>query len=148
MQSVRAKKALGQHFLKDEHIAERIADTLTQYNLPVLEVGPGMGVLTQYLFSRYPMVKLVELDHESVNYLQQVYPELGKDLLFGDFLQMDLDALFPTQPFMVIGNYPYNISSQIFFNILYYRDKVYSAAGMLKREVAARLDSGPGSKEY
>lgn len=148
MQSVRAKKALGQHFLKDEHIAERIADTLTQYNLPVLEVGPGMGVLTQYLFSRYPMVKLVELDHESVTYLQQVYPELGKDLLFGDFLQMDLDALFPTQPFMVIGNYPYNISSQIFFKILDYRDKVYAAAGMLQREVAARLASGPGSKEY
>ena len=148
MQSVRAKKALGQHFLKDEHIAERIADTLTQYNLPVLEVGPGMGVLTQYLFSRYPMVKLVELDHESVNYLQQVYPELGKDLLFGDFLQMDLDTLFPTQPFMVIGNYPYNISSQIFFKILDYRDKVYAAAGMLQREVAARLASGPGSKEY
>lgn len=148
MQSVRAKKALGQHFLKDEHIAERIADTLTQYNLPVLEVGPGMGVLTQYLFSRYPMVKLVELDHESVTYLQQVYPELGKDLMFGDFLQMDLDALFPTQPFMVIGNYPYNISSQIFFKILDYRDKVYAAAGMLQREVAARLASGPGSKEY
>ena len=90
----------------------------------------------------------MELDHESVTYLQQVYPELGKDLLFGDFLQMDLDTLFPTQPFMVIGNYPYNISSQIFFKILDYRDKVYAAAGMLQREVAARLASGPGSKEY
>ena len=145
MQQVRAKKALGQHFLTDLNIAQRIADTISSGR--VLEIGPGMGVLTQFLL-RNPNIDLtaVELDHESVTYLQEWYPELH--LVEGDFLKMDLSTLYPDGEFNVIGNYPYNISSQIFFKLLEYKDRVPVCSGMLQKEVAERLASQPGKKAY
>lgn len=148
---VRAKKALGQHFLHDESVAERIAEILLErQDLPVLEVGPGMGVLTKYLLPHYADTVVVELDHESVDYLEAEYPELrGRRLIEGDFLTLPLDRIFPEgQPFLLIGNYPYNISSQIFFHMLEYRDLIPMAGGMLQREVARRLTSEPGSRDY
>ncbi|WP_329905589.1 16S rRNA (adenine(1518)-N(6)/adenine(1519)-N(6))-dimethyltransferase RsmA [Porphyromonas pogonae] len=150
MSQVRAKKALGQHFLTDLSIAERIADTLEDYkNLPVLEIGPGMGVLTQYLLSKGYDTKVVEIDEESVAYLEKKYSELEGRIISGDFLRMDLQEYFPSdKKFCIIGNYPYNISSQIFFKLLEYRDQVPCCSGMLQREVAQRLASGPGSKAY
>ena len=116
MQQVRAKKFLGQHFLTDLSIAQRIADTLSSAKCPVLEIGPGMGVLTQYLIKN-PNIQLtaIEIDRESVAYLREWYPELH--LIEGDFLKADLSTIFPAGPFCVIGNYPYNISSQIFFTL-------------------------------
>lgn len=149
---VRAKKALGQHFLKDMDIAARIADSLEftdgqRHNL--IEVGPGTGVLTQFLYRRDDVaLKLAEIDSESVEYLRLNYPELGENLIFGDFLKMDLDALFSGEEFCVIGNFPYNISSQIFFKILDYRRSVPQVVGMIQKEVAERLASPPGSKVY
>lgn len=152
---VRAKKNLGQHFLRDEGIARRIADTISPdllpekvkaySELPVLEIGPGMGVLTKYLMETGRDLKAVELDSESVEYLHRVYPDLT--VVEGDFLKMNLDELFPNQ-FALIGNYPYNISSQIFFKVLDYREKIPVVAGMLQKEVAERICSGPGSKVY
>lgn len=155
MQKVRAKKNLGQHFLNDESIAQRIAETISAAelplekrvlsSLPILEVGPGMGVLTKYLIETGRTLKVAELDHESVEYLNKVYPQL--DVLEGDFLKMNLDELFGT-PLALIGNYPYNISSQIFFKVLDYREYVPIVAGMLQKEVAERICAGPGSKVY
>ena len=147
MQEVRAKKFLGQHFLTDLSIARQIADTITLADVPVLEIGPGMGVLTQFLL-RNPAIRLtaVELDHESVAYLREWYPEL--QLVEGDFLKMDLRTLYPDGPFCVIGNYPYNISSQIFFKVLEYKDRIPMCSGMLQKEVAQRLASAPGNKAY
>lgn len=152
---VKAKKQLGQHFLKDEEIARRIADTISGSHLPeearkwadipVLEIGPGMGVLTKYLIETGRKLKAVELDEESVRFLNKVYPSL--DVIEGDFLKMDLDTVYDTD-FVLIGNYPYNISSQIFFKVLEYKDKVPVVAGMLQKEVAERICSGPGSKVY
>ncbi|MDE5869519.1 MAG: hypothetical protein K2H18_04735, partial [Muribaculaceae bacterium] len=122
---VKAKKQLGQHFLKDENIARKIAETISSAELPqnakewgeipVLEIGPGMGVLTKYLMDSGRKLKAVELDSESVEYLAKVYPSL--DVIEGDFLKMNLDEIYPEQ-FALIGNYPYNISSQIFFKVL------------------------------
>lgn len=148
MQKVRAKKSLGQHFLHNLEIAERIADTLVQYNLPILEVGPGMGVLTQYLTTKYPATKVVEIDTESIAYLRVAFPSLIPHIIEADFLTLPLDTVYDGAPFLLIGNYPYNISSQIFFHMLEYRELIPAAAGMLQKEVAARLASGPGSKEY
>lgn len=151
MRGVRAKKALGQHFLRNESVAERIADTLAERgDLPILEVGPGMGMLTKYLLSRYAETKAVELDPESVLYLREHFPALSGDrLIETDFLTLPLDRVFtPGQPFLLIGNYPYNISSQIFFHLLDYRDLIPMAGGMLQREVAVRLTSGPGTRDY
>lgn len=148
MNLVKAKKSLGQHFLKDMSIAKRIAHTLEEHALPILEVGPGMGVLTQYLFGLYPEVKLVEIDQESVRYLREEYPQMGEQLIYGDFLRMDLETLFQGRDFMVIGNYPYHISTQIFFKILTHRNRIKAASGMLQREVAMRIASAPGSKAY
>ena len=148
MKLVRAKKALGQHFLNDLDIAERIAVSLAGMSLPILEVGPGMGVLTQYLLEAYPEVKVVEIDTESVAYLNEQFPSLRKDIIGKDFLRMDLREVFEGRPFMVIGNYPYNISSQIFFHILEYRDLIPACGGMLQKEVAMRLASPPGNKDY
>lgn len=148
---VRAKKALGQHFLHDESVAERIAEILvSRRDLPILEVGPGMGVLTKYLLSIYRDTVVVELDGESVEYLRETFPELqGDRLIEGDFLTLPLDRIFPEeQPFLLIGNYPYNISSQIFFHMLEYRDLIPMAGGMLQREVARRLTSEPGTRDY
>lgn len=145
MQVVRAKKSLGQHFLTDLVVAKKIADTITQG--PVLEIGPGMGVLTQYLLQNSNIrLTAIELDHESVEYLHEWYPELK--VIEGDFLKFDLDTLYPDGIFNVIGNYPYNISSQIFFKILDYRDRVDVCSGMLQKEVAERLASKPGKKAY
>lgn len=148
MRLVKPKKALGQHFLKDLSIAQRIADTLSGYkHLPVLEIGPGMGVLTRFLLEAGHDLYVVELDRESVEYLEEHFPELDGRILAEDFLKMDLDKVFTGQ-FCVIGNYPYNISSQIFFKVLDYKDRIPCCSGMLQKEVAERLAAGPGSKTY
>ena len=148
MNQVRAKKHLGQHFLKDLQVAQRIADSLelTQPT-PVLEIGPGMGVLTQFLIEN-PLVELtaIEIDTESVTYLHEHYPTLK--VVSGDFLKLDLKELYGDNPFMVIGNFPYNISSQIFFKVLEYRDQIPCCAGMIQKEVAERIAASHGSKTY
>lgn len=146
---VRAKKALGQHFLIDLSIAKRIADTVEAYKgLPIIEVGPGMGVLTQYLLEAGHDVTVVELDEESVDFLKINFPQLEGRIVFEDFLKLDLHKIVGDKPFVVIGNYPYNISSQIFFKVLDYKDQVVCCSGMLQREVAQRLAARPGSKTY
>lgn len=146
---VKPKKHLGQHFLTDQNIARRIADSLTAERAPkVLEVGPGTGVLTQYLLQR-PDIELyaAEVDTESIAYLHENYPSLTPRLFEGDFLQMDLTALFP-EGVSLIGNFPYNISSQIFFKVLENRDLIPEVVGMIQREVAVRLAEPPGSRDY
>mgnify|MGYP002857791588 CR=1 FL=1 len=147
MQPVRPKKALGQHFLTDQGVAQAIVSSLVSRG-PVLEVGPGTGVLTQYLL-RDPGIalKVVELDGESVRYLLAHYPTLAPNLYEADFLKLDLGKLFPG-PFAVIGNFPYNISSQIFFKILDYRAQVPEVVCMIQKEVAERMAAPPGSKTY
>jgi 16S rRNA (adenine1518-N6/adenine1519-N6)-dimethyltransferase len=148
IKAVRPKKALGQHFLKDLQIAERIAGTLSGYEgLPVLEIGPGTGVLTRFLLEAGHDLTVVELDGESVAYLKKNFPALEGRIITGDFLQLDLLKLFPPS-FCVTGNYPYNISSQIFFKVLDYKDQIPCCSGMLQKEVAERLAAGPGSKTY
>lgn len=150
MQKVKPKKALGQHFLTDLSVAGQIASTLDDYNgLPIIEVGPGMGVLTRLLLENGHDIKVAEIDSESVGYLQANFPELADEgrILECDFLKTDLNKVFPgDKPFCVIGNYPYNISSQIFFHVLEYKDRVVCCSGMLQREVAERLAAGPGTK--
>lgn len=149
MKSVRPKKQLGQHFLTDQDVARRIADTVDACPaLPILEVGPGMGVLTQYLLPKGRSVKVVEIDTESVAYLKENMPQLGENILGDDFLRMPLDQVFGGQPFVLTGNYPYNISSQIFFRMLEYRDLIPCCTGMIQREVAQRMAAGPGSRTY
>ena len=144
---VKPKKALGQHFLTDLGIARRIADTLDDFkDLPVVEVGPGMGVLTQFLLEKGHNLTVVEIDTESVEYLEANMPALHGHILGEDFLKLDLGALFPERKFCVIGNYPYNISSQIFFHILEWKDDVVCCSGMLQREVAERLAAPAGTK--
>lgn len=146
---VKPKKALGQHFLTDESVARRIASTLDEYKgTPVLEVGPGMGVLTKYLLEDGHDVTVVEIDSESVDYLDRNFPQLKDRILGEDFLKMDLDKVMHGRQFCVIGNYPYNISSQIFFKVLDYKDSIPCCSGMLQKEVAERLAAGPGSKVY
>ena len=152
MSEVRAKKALGQHFLVDLNIARKICDSLgggtSERPCPVLEVGCGMGVLTQFLLRRSDIVVWgAEIDAESVDYLCAHYPEFTPRLMAGDFLCMELRALFP-DGVRVIGNFPYNISSQIFFKVLEHRDLVPECVGMIQREVAERIACPPGSKEY
>ena len=149
MQQVKAKKNLGQHFLTDLSVAQRIADTLLDYReTPVLEIGPGMGVLTQYLIADGHDLKVVELDTESVEYLNEHYPELDGRIISADFLKLNLTEIFGDREFCVIGNYPYNISSQILFKILDYKDQVPCCSGMFQREVAQRVAAPPGSKTY
>ena len=145
MQQVRAKKFLGQHFLTDLTVAQRIAETLSSGR--TIEIGPGMGVLTQYLLKN-PNIHLtaIELDRESVAYLHEWYPELN--LIEGDFLKLDLNQLIPEGEFNIIGNYPYNISSQIFFKVLEYKDRIPVCSGMIQKEVAERIASKPGKKAY
>lgn len=149
MTTVRAKKNLGQHFLKDKAIAQRIVDSLHANAVnKVLEIGPGMGVLTQYLLKKQSFeTYAVEIDRESVDYLNDHYPEMKARIISSDFLRMRLDQLF-NEPFALIGNFPYNISSQIFFRVLEYRDQIPEIVGMLQKEVAERLAAGPGSKTY
>jgi 16S rRNA (adenine1518-N6/adenine1519-N6)-dimethyltransferase len=147
---VKPKKSLGQHFLKNDEICERIASSLTLHGgyKKVLEVGPGMGALTKYLLQNEAFeTSVVEIDRESVDYLNVHYPSLRGRILEKDFLHLNLAELF-NEPFAVIGNYPYNISSQIVFSILDYKDVVPEMVGMFQREVAQRFASGPGSKEY
>ena len=172
MQQVHAKKFLGQHFLTDLSIAQRIAETAYPQQcstdghrqsdraklftregkgennpIQVLEVGPGMGVLTQFLL-KDPNIQLtaIEIDRESVVYLKEWYPELH--LIEGDFLKLNLDIIYPEGEFNVIGNYPYNISSQIFFKVLEYKDRIPVCSGMIQKEVAERIASKPGKKAY
>lgn len=150
---VQAKKSLGQHFLRNAAVAERIARTVENADYPanILEIGPGMGVLTQFLW-QLPgrRVKMVELDRESVAYLQATYPDKTTDgqLLSADFLRLDLETLFTGKTFCLIGNYPYNISSQILFKAVEYRDRIPVISGMFQKEVAERVAAGPGSKTY
>lgn len=148
MIQVKPKKALGQHFLNDLGVAAKITATLDDYvGMPVLEVGPGMGVLTRPLLEKGHDVKVVEIDTESVAYLQREFPALRDGrIIEGDFLKMDLADIFPGQKFCVIGNYPYNISSQIFFKVLDYKDLIPCCSGMLQREVAERIAAPEGSK--
>lgn len=149
MQQVKAKKNLGQHFLTDLSVAQNIADTFIDYrNMPVLEIGPGMGVLTQYLIADGHDLKVVELDKESVEYLEEHYPELENKIISADFLKLDLHEIYGDNDFCVIGNYPYNISSQILFKILDYKDQIPCCSGMFQREVAQRVAAPPGSKTY
>lgn len=149
MRAVKPKKFLGQHFLKDLKIAQAIADTVDVCpNLPILEVGPGMGVLTQFLLQKGRTVKVVELDFESVAYLREEYPALEDNIIEDDFLKMNLQRLFDGKQFVLTGNYPYNISSQIFFKMLDNKDLIPCCTGMIQKEVAERIAAGPGSKTY
>lgn len=149
MKQVRPKKNLGQHFLTDLNVAKAIADTVDAcQEIPVLEVGPGMGVLTQYLTQKERPVKVVEIDRESVEYLNEAYPMLRDNILGEDFLRMDLSKIFEGRQFVLTGNYPYDISSQIFFKMLDNRDLIPCCTGMIQREVALRMASQPGNKQY
>jgi len=147
---VRAKKGLGQHFLKDENIAKKIVNSLSSEINPlnVLEIGPGMGILTKYLLSVINIdLKVIEIDKDSVSYLKIHYPELQNKIIEDDFLDYDLKNIFVT-PFSIIGNFPYNISSQILFKVLEYRDQISEVVGMFQKEVALRIASNPNCKEY
>ena len=154
MKQVRPKKNLGQHFLTDLTIAKRIADTVDEPygDLPVLEVGPGMGVMTQYLVQKNRPFKVVEIDRESVAYLKGTLfrdEQSGESAIIeGDFLRMDLKEVFGGQQFVLTGNYPYDISSQIFFKMLDNRDLIPCCTGMIQHEVAVRMASQPGNKQY
>ena len=162
MKQVRPKKNLGQHFLTDLNIAKAIADTVDDPypELPVLEVGPGMGVMTQFLVEKPRPLKVVEIDRESVAYLSEKFGwQVDSSLLppstfhlpqiiMGDFLRMDLREVFGGQPFVLTGNYPYDISSQIFFKMLDYKDLIPCCTGMIQHEVALRMASQPGNKQY
>ena len=163
MKQVRPKKNLGQHFLTDLSIAKRIADTVDEpyADLPVLEVGPGMGVMTQYLVEKPRPLKVVEIDRESVAYLSERFGwkvESGNllppssflfpQIIMGDFLRVDLNEVFDGQQFVLTGNYPYDISSQIFFKMLDNKDLIPCCTGMIQHEVAVRMASQPGNKQY
>lgn len=149
MKSVKPKKFLGQHFLKDLKIAQAIADTVDACpDLPVLEVGPGMGVMTQFLINKDRPLKVVEIDYESVAYLKENYPKLTENIVEFDFLKLNLEQIFDGQPFVLTGNYPYNISSQIFFKMLDYKNLIPCCTGMIQKEVAERIAAAPGSKTY
>ena len=169
MKQVRPKKNLGQHFLVDLNIAKRIADTVDEpfADLPVLEVGPGMGVMTQYLVEKPRPLKVVEIDRESVAYLKEKFPEFSRGeedisnlvplkdeplkdraIISGDFLRMDLTEVFGGQPFVLTGNYPYDISSQIFFKMLDNKELIPCCTGMIQHEVAVRMAAQPGNKQY
>ncbi len=147
MSEVRAKKHLGQHFLTDRNIAKKIALSLEAKGYSnVLEIGPGMGVLTGYLIERgFENFKVIEIDNEASDYISRTFRNL--ELIKGDFLRLNLDSCFDGK-IGIVGNFPYNISSQIFFRVLEYRDKVCELTGMLQKEVADRIVSGPGSKVY
>ncbi len=149
MSVVRPKKFLGQHFLKDLQVAQAIADTVDACpDIPLLEVGPGMGVLTQFLIPKGRELKVVELDFESVAYLHEHFEALHEGIIEADFLKMDLQKLFGGRPFVLTGNYPYNISSQIFFKMLDNKALIPCCTGMIQKEVAERMAAGPGSKTY
>lgn len=147
--SVKAKKHLGQHFLNDENIAEKIANTLTLHGYHnVLEIGPGMGVLTKYLLDKDTTTYVIEIDTESVEYLQAKYLKLAPRIIEKDFLKYNLNEVFKGEPFAIIGNFPYNISTQIVFKTLAMRDQIPEFSGMFQKEVAQRICSEEGSKVY
>ncbi len=146
---VRPKKNLGQHFLTDLGIARRIADTVDACpGIPVLEIGPGMGVMTQFLYPKEREFRCVEIDRESVAYLKETFPRLRDNIIGDDFLRMDLNEVFGGRQFVLTGNYPYDISTQIFFKMLDNRDMIPCCTGMIQREVALRIASPPGCKAY
>lgn len=148
MNKIRPKKNLGQHFLKDSNIAQRIVDSLTgEGYASVLEIGPGTGILTDLIIKRaFPDFRVIEIDNESFYFLREKYPQLS-EIIRGDFLDMDIDSFF-TGKLAVIGNFPYNISSQILFKILDHRDRVVEVCGMFQKEVAERICASPGSRTY
>ena len=149
MDKVRAKKHLGQHFLNDLNIAQKIADALSYDSYDkVLEIGPGMGVLTQYLLEKPTATYVIEIDVESVEYLQNNFPKLEGKIISQDFLKYDVASVFGQEQFAVIGNFPYNISSQIVFKALELRKFIPEFAGMFQKEVAYRICEPPGSKAY
>ncbi len=149
IRAVKPKKFLGQHFLKDTDVARRIADTVDACpGLPLLEVGAGTGALTQHLVDKGRELKVVEIDRESVRYLLGHYPSLEGRVIEADFLQMPLDGVFEGRSFVLTGNYPYNISSQIFFRLIEHRHLVPCCTGMVQKEVGERLASPPGRKAY
>lgn len=149
MKLVKPKKNLGQHFLTDLNIAKQIADTVDNCpDIPVLEIGPGMGVLTQYLVEKPREVKAIEIDKESVSFLYERFPRLRENIIGEDFLRMDLTTIFSGRQFVLTGNYPYDISSQIFFKMLDYKDLIPCCTGMIQREVAQRIAAEPGTKAY
>lgn len=150
MSSVRPKKHLGQHFLQDENIALKICESLTGHKIykQVLEIGPGTGVLTKYLFETEQFqTTLIEVDRDAYGFLLEKYPEHQQEIIYGDFLQFDINSRFH-EPFAIIGNFPYNISTQILFKVFENRDKVPEVVGMFQKEVAQRIASPPGSKQY
>lgn len=149
MNVVRPKKSLGQHFLKDQNIARKIVDSLVYpEGCDILEIGPGTGVLTQFLLQHTTAnVTVIEIDKESVEFLRNQYSGTSLRIVEGDFLKLNPAGLFKDK-FSIIGNFPYNISSQIFFRILDYRDNIPTVVGMIQKEVAERFAAGPGSKTY
>ena len=149
MEKVKAKKHLGQHFLKDESIAKAIADTLNlQGYEDVLEIGPGMGVLTKYLLEKPTNTYVVEIDTESVTYLEENYPKLHGKIIAKDFLKYNINEIFEGKQFAIIGNFPYNISTQIVFRALEYRNQIPEFSGMFQKEVAQRICEKKGTKAY
>ncbi|HTA28257.1 MAG TPA: rRNA adenine N-6-methyltransferase family protein, partial [Bacteroidia bacterium] len=147
--NVRAKKKLGQHFLKDKDIAQEIAETLEHTTEKALEIGPGMGSLTKYLLKEWGKNLWVsEVDTESVTYLNMYYPELRPNIIHGDFLQLDLPAFFGKEKISLIGNFPYNISSQILFKALDNKDMIVQVVGMFQKEVAKRICSPACNRDY
>lgn len=149
--SVKPKKHLGQHFLKDESICAQIADAVQPQGAykKVLEIGPGTGALTKFLLQRTDFeTSVIEIDHESVAYLQMNYPALTNRIFSKDFLHTDLTALMGTESFAVVGNFPYNISTQILFRVLDFKDQIPEVVGMFQKEVAMRVAEGPGSRDY
>ncbi len=147
--TVKAKKHLGQHFLTDENIAQKIANTLTLNGYKkVLEIGPGMGVLTKYLLEKPIETFVIEIDTESIAYLKAHYLNLSKNIIAKDFLKYNLNEVFTDDPFAIIGNFPYNISSQIVFKTLEMRNQIPEFSGMFQKEVAQRICEKPGSKTY
>lgn len=151
MQPVRAKKHLGQHFLKDLSIAEDIVNSLVQTDKydTVLEIGPGMGVLTQFLIQQKNYTTFpIDVDRESIAFLVEKFPELKGNIIYGDFLKINLNEIVNNKPFAVIGNFPYNISTQILFKVYEYRYQVPEVVGMFQKEVAERVAAKPGNKTY
>ena len=147
--TVRAKKHLGQHFLKDESIAQKIADALTLKGYDnVLEIGPGMGVLTQYLLQKKITTHVIEIDPESVDYLKAHFLNLAQNIIEQDFLKLDISTFFKQKQIAIIGNFPYNISTQIVFKTLEYRAYIPEFCGMFQKEVAQRIAHKEGSKSY
>jgi 16S rRNA (adenine1518-N6/adenine1519-N6)-dimethyltransferase len=149
MEKVKAKKHLGQHFLKDEGVAKNIADTLQLKGYEdILEIGPGMGVLTKYLLEKPVTTYVVEIDNESVEYLESHYPKLLGKIIAKDFLKYDINEVFEGKQFAIIGNFPYNISTQIVFKALELRNQIPEFSGMFQKEVAQRICEKKGTKAY